>query len=47
MAVRKTKKGAALKRWFKRTGKMSALARLVGVKKEKNGGHHIADQQNV
>ena len=36
MAVRKTKKGLALKRWFKRIGKMFAQASPVAGRKGKN-----------
>ena len=42
MAVRKTKKGAALKRWFKEEWKDVRTGRRVGVAKEKNGVLHIA-----
>jgi len=47
MAVRKTKKGAALKRWFKEDWKDVARARRVGVKRVRSAELHIAGQLSV
>jgi hypothetical protein len=47
MAVRKTKKGAALKRWFKEEWKDVRTGKACGRKREKSEAHHIADQQSV
>ena len=43
MAVRKTKKGAALKRWFKEDWKDVRTGKACGAKKVKNVAHHTAD----
>ena len=42
MAVRKTKKGAALKRWFKEEWKDVRTGKACGRGKVKNGVLHIA-----
>ena len=47
MAVRKTKAGLALKRWFKEDWKDVRTGRLVVGKKEKSVAHLTADQVNV
>ena len=47
MAVRKTKKGAALKRWFKEEWKDVRTGKRVGVAKVKNGVLHIAAPPSV
>ena len=45
MAVRKTKAGLALKRWFKEDWKDVRTGRLVGDAKVKNGVLHIVAPQ--
>ena len=47
MAVRKTKAGLALKRWFKEDWKDQRTGKKCGRQKEKKGAHHIVDQLNV
>ena len=45
MAVRKTAKGAALKRWFKEDWKDVRTGKACGRKKGRNAGHPIVDLQ--
>ncbi len=47
MAVRKTKKGAALKRWFKEDWKDVRTGKACGRKKMKSAALRIADQVNA
>ena len=47
MAVRKTAKGAALKRWFKEDWKDVRTGKSCGRKAGENEVHRIVDLQNV
>ena len=47
MAVRKTKKGASLKRWFKEEWKDVRTGKPCGRRKGENGVLHIAAPPNV
>jgi hypothetical protein len=44
MAVRKTEKGAALKRWFKEDWKDVRTGKACGAKKVKNAARRTADR---
>jgi len=47
MAVRKTKKGAALKRWFKEEWKDVSTGKACGRRKGENGVLHIVAPPSV